>query len=117
MDSSCERCIANPASRLLEAATPISNAAVASDREPGSVLVSRLNEMPDYSALHTASAHDTSLQNALKLGRAMDAKLPEEVMVVGITTNRVYDFSEELSVPVAKAVPEAAKTVLDLLRQ
>ncbi len=90
--------------------------AVASDREPGFVLVSRLNEMPDYSALHTASAHDTSLQNALKLGRAMGAKLPEEVMVVGITTDRVYDFSEKLSGPAANAVPVAAKIVLDLLK-
>ena len=91
--------------------------AIASDQEPGSVIVTKLSELPDYSALHTTSAHDTSLQNALKLGKGMGAKVPEELVVVGIATNRVYDFSEELSVPVAKAVPEAAKTVLDLLRQ
>ncbi|MBN2118388.1 MAG: hydrogenase maturation protease [Anaerolineales bacterium] len=91
--------------------------AIASDQEPGSVIVTKLSELPDYSALHTTSAHDTSLQNALKLGKGLGANLPEELVVVGIATNRVYDFSEELSVPVAKAVPEAAKTVLDLLRQ
>ncbi len=91
--------------------------ALASDQKPGSVIVSKLSEMPDYSALHTTSAHDTSLQNALKLGKGLGAKLPDEVLVVGITTNRVYDFSEELSAPAANAVPEAAKTVLDLLRQ
>ncbi len=89
--------------------------ALASDREPGSVIVAKLSEMPDYSTFHITSAHDTSLQNALKLGKAMGAKLPEEVVVVGIATNRVYDFSEELSPPVGIAVPGAVKIVLDLL--
>lgn len=90
--------------------------ALVSGQKPGSVTVSKLSEMPDFSALHTTSAHDTSLQNALKLGEGMGAKLPGEVLVVGIATNRVYDFSEELSAPVANAVPEAAKTVLELLK-
>ncbi len=89
--------------------------ALASDQEPGTVIVSMLSEMPDYSAFHITSAHDTSLQNALKLGEAMGAKIPEEVIVVGIATNRVYDFSEELSPPVANAVPEAVRIVLNLL--
>ncbi len=71
--------------------------------------------MPDCSAFHITSAHDTSLQNALKLGKVMGAKLPEEVMVVGIAANRIYDFSEELSLPVANAMPEAVEIVLDLL--
>ena len=91
--------------------------AVSSDEETGSIMVSKLNEMPDYSALHTTSAHDTSLQNALKLGKAMGADLPKAVIVVGIATDLVYDFGEELSPPAAKAVPEAAKIVLDLLSQ
>ncbi len=91
--------------------------ALASDYQTGTVIVSKLSEMPDYSAFHTSSAHDTSLQNAIKLGKTMGATLPEEVMVVGIATNRVYDFSEELSMPVANAVPEAVKIALDLLGQ
>jgi len=91
--------------------------AVVSDQEIGSIVVVRLDEMPDYSALHTTSTHDTSLQNALKLGKAMGANLPEDVTVVGVVTNQVYDFSEELSPPVANAVLEAAKIVMDLLGQ
>ena len=39
--------------------------AVTSDQEIGSVIVSNLNEMPDYSAFHITSAHDTSLQTRL----------------------------------------------------
>jgi hydrogenase maturation protease len=89
--------------------------ALASDTQPGSIIVSKLSEMPDYSALHTTSVHDTSLQNAIRLGKEMGASLPEEVIVVGIATNRVYDFSEELSEPVAKALPQAVKIVIDLL--
>lgn len=89
--------------------------AVNSDQEIGSVVVSKLSEIPDYSAFHISSAHDTSLQNALKLGKGMGAKLPEEVMIVGIVTEHTFDFSEELSPPVAAAVPNAARTVINLL--
>ncbi len=91
--------------------------AIASDQDPGSVIVAKLSELPDYSAFHMTSAHDTSLQNALQLGKSMGAKLPEDVMVVGIATKRVYDFSEELSTSVANALPGAVKAVLDLLKQ
>jgi hydrogenase maturation protease len=89
--------------------------ALTSDQEIGSVIVSRLSEMPDYSAFHIASPHDTSLQNALKLGRSMGAKLPEDVIVVGIATDHMYDFTENLSPPVAEAVPRALEIVMDLL--
>jgi hydrogenase maturation protease len=89
--------------------------AVTSDQEIGSVIVSNLNDMPDYSAFHIASVHDTSLQNALKLGKSMGAKLPKEVIVVGIATDHIYDFSESLSPPVASAVSKATKIVINLL--
>jgi hydrogenase maturation protease len=89
--------------------------ALASDQATGSVIVSKLSELPDFSALHTTSTHDTSLQNALKLGKIMGANLPDEVIIVGIATNHVYDFSEELSPLVAEAIPKATKIVIDLL--
>src|SRR5512138_2851790 len=47
--------------------------ALAGEQEIGSIVVAKLSEIPDYSALHITSAHDTSLQNALKLGKAMGA--------------------------------------------
>ena len=89
--------------------------AVTADHETGSVIVSKLNEMPDHSAFHIASAHDTSLQNAFKLGREMGAKLPEDVFIVGIATDPVYDFSEELSLSVMESIPNAIKIVINLL--
>lgn len=89
--------------------------AFASDEDLGSIHVMNLNDMPNYSAFHIASAHDTSLQNALEMGRSLGALLPEEITVIGIATKRIYDFSEELSPPVAEAVPQAAKIALELL--
>lgn len=83
----------------------------------GSILVLKLSDLPNYSAFHTTSTHDTSLQNAIELGRSMGAHLPEDVTVVGIATKHVYDFSEELSPPVAEAVPLATKFVLDMMKQ
>jgi hydrogenase maturation protease len=89
--------------------------ALASDQPNGSVIVSKLSELADYSALHITSAHDTSLQNALKLGKAMGANLPDDVTIVGIATDQVYEFGEELSSPVEDAIPRATKIVIDLL--
>src|SRR5690606_3044801 len=85
--------------------------------ELGSILILKLSELPNYSAFHTTSSHDTSLQNAIELGRAMGAQLPDEVEVVGIATERIHEFSDTLSSPVADAVPFAARIVLDLLAQ
>lgn len=91
--------------------------AFALDEPIGSILILKLSDLPNYSAFHTTSAHDTSLQNAIKLGRSMGAQLPEDITVVGIATRRIYDFSEELSPPVAQALPQAVQIVLDLLKQ
>lgn len=83
----------------------------------GSISVLSLDKLPNYSAYHTTSIHDTSLQNAIELGREMGACLPEDVTIVGIATRRVYDFSQELSPLVAQAVPRAAQLVLDLIKE
>jgi len=77
-----------------------------------------LDELPDLSAGHSASAHDTSLRNALQVGRDMQVPLPddENVIIVTVEAQAVYDFSQELSPAVAAAVPLALQQVLELLR-
>ena len=85
------------------------------DGRNGQVYSFALEDLPDLSAGHTTAAHDTSLQTALKMGRAMGAKLPDEVYVVGVEAERVYDFSEELTPQVAAAIPEATQAVVELL--
>ena len=89
--------------------------AIVSDPEPGSIMISKLSDLTDVSASHITSAHDTSLTTAMTLGKAMAAELPEQVTVVGIMTNHVFDFSEDLSLPVAQAVSKAARIVTELL--
>ena len=85
--------------------------------QPGSILILNLSDIPNYSAYHTTSAHDTSLQNAIEMGRTLGAQLPETVEVVGIATECIHDFSDQLSPLVAEAVLFAARVVLDLLAQ
>lgn len=81
----------------------------------GSILILKLSDLPNYSAFHTASPHDTSLQAAIEMGKAMGAQLPDDVTVVGIATRRICGFGNSLSPPVAEAVPQAVKFVLDLI--
>lgn len=83
----------------------------------GSVLSLRLEELPNRAAGHLSSAHDTTLQNALKVGESMGAKLPAEIQVVAIEAEMEYNFSEQLSTAVAAAVPEAARRVISLLEE
>ena len=87
------------------------------DEPLGSILILKLDDLPNYSAYHTASPHDTSLQNAIAMGKALGAKLPDEVMVVGVATKRIHEFGEKLSPPVKDAVPLAAKFVMELLKE
>ncbi len=83
----------------------------------GTVVTFTLNDLPDLTYGHSASAHDLSLKNALKLGRSMGAELPrdESVIIVAIEAMHVYDFTEELTPAIAKIVPEAIDMVMKLL--
>jgi hydrogenase maturation protease len=74
-----------------------------------------LSALPDHSAGHTTSAHDTSLQNALKVASEMGFNVPRQVWVVAIEVHRTLEFSERLSAPVEATVPRAADAVLELL--
>lgn len=87
------------------------------DEPVGTVRRFTLADLPDLTAGHTASAHDTSLHNAMNVGRSMGVLLPEddEVHIVAIEAENVYDFSERLTPAVEAAIPAAVKVVLDLL--
>ncbi len=81
----------------------------------GDVYILPLAALPNLSAGHTTAVHDTSLSTAFELGRSMGADVPDEVTIVGIEAERIYDFSDEISPPVAAAIPAAAQAVLTLL--
>ncbi len=88
--------------------------AVTTGQPPGAVYRFQLEDLPELSCAHTTAAHDTSLQNALRLGRRMGIHLPSSVTVVGVEAERLYDFSEELSPAVEAAVPQAVRAVLEI---
>ncbi|MCC7353463.1 MAG: hydrogenase maturation protease [Anaerolineae bacterium] len=91
--------------------------AITSGQGPqGSVYSFPVEALPDLAAGHLNSPHDTSLQTALRLGRTMGIPLPEQVTIVAVEAESVYDFKEELTSPVAAAVSRATQTVLDILQ-
>jgi len=81
----------------------------------GTVSSFRLEDLPDSASSHLASAHETTLQTALQVGRKMGATLPSEIIIVAIESQAVYDFSEKLSPAVANAVPPAVELVIKQL--
>jgi hydrogenase maturation protease len=83
----------------------------------GHVAVFPLEALPDPMAGHSASIHDATLKTALQAAELLGADIPGKVDIVAIEAENVYDFSEQLSEPIAAAVPVAAKRVFELLEQ
>ena len=81
----------------------------------GAVYHFQLDDLYDPTSGHTTAAHDVSLMSAIQIGRSMGAALPDRIDVVAIESPYVYDFSEELTPPVAAAVPQAVELVMNLL--
>jgi hydrogenase maturation protease len=64
---------------------------------------------------HLSSPHDTNLPDAIEMGKLMGAQLPEKITIIAIEAQNVYDFSEELSSPVAEAIPVAINEIKQVL--
>jgi hydrogenase maturation protease len=78
----------------------------------GTVLTNSIDRLPNRAIGHLCSAHDTTIQNALAMGRSMGAHLPDQIYVITVESQSVYNFSEELTPEVQAAVPEAVNKVL-----
>jgi hydrogenase maturation protease len=92
------------------------DAILTGDRPIGTVTSFPLDELPDIAAGHLSSTHDTTLQNALRVGRAMGASLPDEILVVAVEAQSVYDFSEDLTPQIAQSIPIAVQMVMELIK-
>lgn len=86
------------------------------EEERGTVRCLSLDEIPNRAAGHLTSSHDTTLHNAIKIGRKMGAHLPNRIDIIAIESNNIYEFSEELSSAVAESVPSATQQVIDILQ-
>jgi hydrogenase maturation protease len=82
------------------------------DGVPGAIYRLTLDDLP---TLHADAIHDASLKAALAVGRQLGARLPQEIVVIGIEAVNLWDFSESLSPQVVASVARAAEMVLDEL--
>lgn len=80
--------------------------AIESER-PGRVTIELLAETPDNQALFTHSVHPSSL---LWLARTLYEHTPQRAFLLTVTCS-CFEYSEELSQPVALAVPEAVRRI------
>ena len=83
----------------------------------GTIYSLPLSKLPNLQAGHTTAIHDASLATALELGRQMGLELPDDIWVVAIEAEYVYDFSDRLSPEIEMAVPQAVKLVTEVLQK
>jgi len=85
----------------------------------GQVTIFTLDSLEDLTYGHSASAHDASLKTALSAGRSIGQHLPadEDIHVVAVEAQHVYDFKEELTPAVAASVPIAVEKALEILKE
>ena len=81
----------------------------------GAVIQSNLKEISNPLSGRLSSAHDTTLETALKIGQQLGAPLPKEICIIGINTTFCFEFSETLSSTVAAAIPKAVQQASDWL--
>jgi hydrogenase maturation protease len=81
----------------------------------GSVVNFSINDLQNISTMHSGSTHDMNFTTAIKMGREMGLKLPEEIFIVGIEARSVYDFSDQLSKEVEQSIPTVEKKIYEIL--
>lgn len=81
----------------------------------GKVVIFNAGQLPD--TLNTASSHDTDLPTALRVGRELGARLPEEghIQIIAITANNVLELGDRPTPAVEAAIPQAVEAVLAAL--
>lgn len=70
--------------------------------EPGSIRELTLDDLPTQTV---NSPHDSTLQSAVELGRQLGEKLPGRIDILGVEIRSEYEFTEQLSPPIAAALP------------
>ncbi|MDA8164937.1 MAG: hydrogenase maturation protease [Desulfobacteraceae bacterium] len=89
------------------------DATVAGDCPPGTVRALTLAECGR--TRNMACSHDTALLPALAMGDLLGCPLPAEIRIWGVEAADVETFGEELTPPVAAALPEVVELVMAAL--
>ncbi|MCP5097700.1 MAG: hydrogenase maturation protease [Chloroflexi bacterium] len=85
------------------------------DEKPGTVFRLTLDELQSINRYgqpaHLSSSHDTTLIEALNMGKAIGLHLPQEIIIYGIVIVPVWVFSDVLTAGVETAVPQVASAI------
>ena len=65
--------------------------------------------------LHLVAGHQIDLPTALEMGRRLGRPVPDAVYIVGVQIENDTTFSESCTPDVEAAIPEAARTALQLV--
>ena len=82
---------------------------------PAQVVCCPFEAIASSQADRLRSAHDASLATALRVGKELGAHLPGRIDVVGIATQAVLEFTEELTPAASAAIPLATNLVFQLI--
>jgi hydrogenase maturation protease len=84
------------------------------DGQPGDIFSLRPDAL--QSSLHSGSAHDLSLSDALRLGRELGMAIPGDtaIWIVALQVADVRTLNEELTPAVQAAIPTAVEAILSL---
>lgn len=83
----------------------------------GSVMTLPLDQIPNRALGHLCSSHDTTIHNALAMGKSLGAHLPDQIYVITVESLNVKFFTEELTPEVFAAIPEATNRVLSCISE
>ncbi len=97
-----ERLVGFDRAILVDAFDPVSG-------RPGTVHRLTIADLP---TLHSNSAHDASLKDALLLGERLGAQLPDQILIYAIEVNKKWIITEGLSPEVEASVAGTAQRIL-----
>jgi len=69
--------------------------------------------MDDLPTQTVDSPHDSTLKSALELGRQLGEKLPDKIDIIAVEIKSEFEFSEQLTPPVAEALPLLVNMALE----
>jgi len=87
--------------------------AVIADK-PGKVFIVDPDSYPKY--LKTISSHGFEVPFAINVARKMGFLDGKKIVVVGISIENIEMFGDKISKKVLKAIPEAKRKIIDLIR-
>jgi len=80
------------------------------DGSPGALYRLELDDLER--TIHTSSPHDTNFATAIEFGKRCGLSVPENIHIYAIEIEDNTTFSEQLTPPVEKAVPQIVDTIV-----